>query len=359
MIGFSQFLSLILIFVILVSLTSFLVLYFTGYFNTITSAYNSNVGDVISSCMKIESAKNNKIYLKNCGSGVIKKDKLNIMIDNDLFNFSMNKDNVEKSEIAEITIKDSWKLSLGNHKIAIFSPGGKVERYVKASLPDSAVLILDFDEGSGNYTYDKSPYGNNGTLYSGASICSNPPILGCPKWTQGKSGSALEFDGSNDFVSVSHDKSINITGGYTIELWVKRNVKTGYQYFVQKEENCNGYGIAIDDSLRAFIYFGNGTDCGGFWLRTTSSYTPSTDQFYHLMGTHTSGEQKIYVNGNQVSIVSGGNYVGNPLSTSTPLNIGRHATSGFYFNGTIDSVRIYNKALTPDGIISFTLGELT
>ena len=330
-----------------------------GYFDTITSAYNSNVGDVISSCMKIESAKSNKIYLKNCGSGVIKKDKLNIMIDNESFNFSMNKDNVGKDETAEISINGSWRLGPGNHKVSIFSTGGKVERYVKASLPDSAVLVLDFDEGSGSYTYDKSPYGNNGTLYSGASICSNPPTSGCPKWTQGKYGSALEFDGSNDYVSVPHDKSINITGDYAVELWVKRNTKAGYQYFIYKEENCNGYGIAIDASLRVFSYFGNGIDCGGFWLRTTSSYTLSTDQFYHLVGTHTSGEQKIYVNDNQVSIVSGGNYIGNPLSTSTPLNIGRHATSGYYFNGTIDSVRIFNKALKPDEIISFTLIELT
>ncbi len=358
--GAVDLITLIIVACMVVSIGLMLWFYLNSYYSQVSQTGEARTQrslETLSSCMRIEEATQNKFFIRNCGQGVITNDTLNVYVDGEITNFDLAPTSIDAGKTGTLSIQGVWSMSIGQHYLRITNPNFETSAMFDAELPDSCVTVLDleFDEGSGTTAKDSSPYGNDGTLYSGTSICSNPPTSGCPKWTQGIYGSALEFDGINDFVSVSNDKSINIAGDYTIELWVKRNMKTGYQYLVYKEENCNGYGIAIDDSSRVLIYFGNGTNCGGFWLRTTSSYTPSTGQFYHLMGTHTSGKQKIYVNGNETSLVSGGNYVGNPLSTSTPLNIGRHATSGYYFNGTIDSVRICSQSLTPDQTLNFRI----
>ena len=83
------------------------------------------------------------------------------------------------------------------------------------------VLYLPFDEGTGTIAYDLSGYGNNGTLYSSTTICSNPPTSGCPTWTDGKVGKALSFDGVDDNLIIPHSTTLNVTSTITIMAWIK------------------------------------------------------------------------------------------------------------------------------------------
>jgi|GEM_PF-2512163 len=72
---------------------------------------------------------------------------------------------------------------------------------------DDLVLRLDMNENDGNTVYDSSGYGNNGTIHGAT-------------WTTGKFGSALSFDGENDYVDCGNDSSLDITDAITIEAWV-------------------------------------------------------------------------------------------------------------------------------------------
>ena len=75
-------------------------------------------------------------------------------------------------------------------------------------LPANLVLGLGLDEGSGTRLSDRSGSGNTGTI-SGAT------------WTtQGKFGSALSFDGVNDWVTVADANSLDLTTAMTLEAWV-------------------------------------------------------------------------------------------------------------------------------------------
>ena len=75
-------------------------------------------------------------------------------------------------------------------------------------LPANLVLGLGLDEGSGTLLSDRSGSGNTGTI-SGAT------------WTaQGKFGSALSFDGVNDWVTVADANSLDLTTAMTLEAWV-------------------------------------------------------------------------------------------------------------------------------------------
>ncbi|NUM52000.1 MAG: LamG domain-containing protein, partial [Flavobacteriales bacterium] len=71
--------------------------------------------------------------------------------------------------------------------------------------------------------------------------------------------------------------------------------------------------------------------------------------WYHVAGTYNkaTGEQKLYVNGQLVNtrIHPAGNTVV-PLTWYSDMRIGHSMNGNSYFNGKIDDVRLYNKALT-------------
>nr|NIP25721.1 LamG domain-containing protein [Phycisphaerae bacterium]NIP53544.1 LamG domain-containing protein [Phycisphaerae bacterium]NIS54453.1 LamG domain-containing protein [Phycisphaerae bacterium]NIU12093.1 LamG domain-containing protein [Phycisphaerae bacterium]NIU57766.1 hypothetical protein [Phycisphaerae bacterium] len=70
------------------------------------------------------------------------------------------------------------------------------------------------------------PGTNNGIIYGAA-------------WTTGKINGALSFDGSNDYVFVPHDTTLNITGDITISVWLYLNESPQTEAIVTK---CVGSG---------------------------------------------------------------------------------------------------------------------
>jgi PKD repeat protein len=67
----------------------------------------------------------------------------------------------------------------------------------------------------------------------------------------------------------------------------------------------------------------------------------------HLATTYDGATLRLYVNGVQVSSVA---QTGNILTSTNPLEIGGDSIYGQFFRGTIDEVRVYNRALSPSQI---------
>jgi len=82
-----------------------------------------------------------------------------------------------------------------------------------------------------------------------------------------------------------------------------------------------------------------------------TSLEPNT--WYHLIGNFNGTNTAIYVNN---ILRDTKNMVGNIGDNTKSVTIGgSFGSSSRYFNGVIDSVRIYNKALTPDETIKFRI----
>src|ERR1700729_3106318 len=78
-----------------------------------------------------------------------------------------------------------------------------------AAASSGLVAAYGFDEGSGTTVTDASGNGNNGTI-SGAT------------WsTAGKYGDALSFNGTSSLVTIPNSASLQLSGGMTLEAWVK------------------------------------------------------------------------------------------------------------------------------------------
>ena len=90
--------------------------------------------------------------------------------------------------------------------------------------PNDVVLALSFDDGQGGTAKDSSDKGNDGELVG-------------PKWVNdGKFGSALAFDGSDDFVEVRDHDSLNFEEAFTVMLWINFESIAGEHNLIQKLE---------------------------------------------------------------------------------------------------------------------------
>jgi len=203
---------------------------------------------------------------------------------------------------------------------------------------ESCVLRLPFDENFGSKAYDLSRYRNNGSLLNG------------PTWVDGRHGKALSFDGSNDYVKVSDSTSLDTTTSeVTVEAWVK----PGRTY--QSEPEVWYYIV-----FRAGIQFELGyqgwsdgvsfkpTNSGGTSFEVVKAMTLKSGQWYHLAGVvGPNGFVGLYING--VLEASRNDFTGT-LRSGGDLGIGANSSGSNNFNGVIDEVQVYNRALIAEEI---------
>ena len=194
------------------------------------------------------------------------------------------------------------------------------------------VAAYAFNEGSGSTLADASGQGNTGTI-SGAT------------WTaSGRFGGALSFNGTSSWVTVNDATSLRLTSGVTLEAWVRPIAPSGWQAAIIKEQIGDlSYGLYVNtgqDQASGTVNI-NGND--------TAVYPASEDaqmpqnRWTHLATTFNGSVLRLYANGVEVNNIpsSGQLTVG-----SGPLRIGGDAVWGEYFNGSIDEVRVYNRALS-------------
>ncbi|GIW65231.1 MAG: hypothetical protein KatS3mg093_210 [Candidatus Parcubacteria bacterium] len=208
------------------------------------------------------------------------------------------------------------------------------------------VLYLPFNEGTGTIAYDYSGYNNNGILYSGSSVCSDPPTTGCPQWVSGKVGKALNFDGVDDYIWLGDPESLKVYK-FTLTGWLKTIAGTSFQQIYRWRR----YGIAIGAPVIGGI---SGRGGVGFYNSAAMFYKVETKtgindgNSHFLVGTYDKSALKIYLDGNlnnQLSIPAEIYYAPGGAA------IGRDGDySIYYFNGLIDEVRVYNRALSDQEI---------
>jgi hypothetical protein len=205
----------------------------------------------------------------------------------------------------------------------------------KAADPD-LVGCWRFDEGSGTTAFDSSGNGNDGT------------VVGDALWVSGKFGGALEFNGSNTSV-VAPFIPLD-SRSFTITMWVNPVLYTSEQVVFSQTESRT-----TNVSMHYRIYGpGSGRVRMGFYsndLDTTTTF--DENNWYHITFWYDFENQnrRIYVNGVQEAEASATPYLG----ASGDTVIGSWGTDQ-WFQGIIDDVRIYSRALTDAEILGVMSG---
>ena len=216
------------------------------------------------------------------------------------------------------------------------------------SIDDTLFGWLKFDETTDDTAYD-SINNNNGTL-------NNFPTDDS-QWVTGKINGALDFDGINDYVKLDHAVDALKAGPVTISAWIKADdVAAGLHPIVSTYyyDNPNHYGYFLFLSGDAPFFYLAGSE-------VQSGVSINTSDWYHLAGTYDGSNLKIYVNGgepetNPQSGLTGyyepydDTYIGYEDDIDAPL--------GVYFDGKIDDVRVYRRALSMFEIWDAMSGDL-
>ena len=211
-----------------------------------------------------------------------------------------------------------------------------------------------FDECQGSTANDASGNGNNGTITIGATgtqdgigTCTDGDSTNA--WYNGRAGkynSAMNFDGTDDYVDAGNDSSLDITEEITIEAWVNITNTTGNTWNTILNNGgawSDGYFLSINDSRQVGVNLEDAVSIYG----TYTSETLDLSTYYHLVTTYKNGELYIYINGIIAKSLTPTGTIG---AGGGSLIIGRTGGGNFPFNGLIDEVKIYNYALTAEQI---------
>ncbi len=194
--------------------------------------------------------------------------------------------------------------------------------------PSGLVGWWRFDEGSGTLAGDSSGNGNTGTIF------------GC-SWVSGKYGDALSFDGLTSYVDGGNNLVFN-SNTFSIALWFKTTtVAPSFQSIFTKSGVASDFDLQIEGSTLKF-YISQSTN-----LAISYSTPIVINTWYHVVisdGGTGANNLKMYVNGVEVASESP---TGSRATNSNNVQIGKSAVwGGRYFNGVIDEVRFFNRALS-------------
>jgi hypothetical protein len=204
----------------------------------------------------------------------------------------------------------------------------------QATIP-GLLAAYSFNEGGGTTVGDSSGNGNTGTILNA-------------NWTSsGKYGNALSFDGSTSYVDMGNPTALQLTGSMTLSAWVfptgnspddgqiiaKDSGSDGWQLKTTPDSGVPTFGIAISN--------------GATHIQRYSKTVPSLNTWYFVAGVFNAATQTldIYVNGVLDNGVLSGVVPASQHNSTVNVNVGRR-TGGYWFQGTVDEVRVYNSAIS-------------
>jgi len=168
-------------------------------------------------------------------------------------------------------------------------------------------------------------------------------------WTTGMFGNGLSFDGVSNLVNVTSSSSLQFSSSFSLEAWITTSSTASWEEVISKQWAVGDYQLEIaSGKTRVSSYDLSPQYC--------DSLTSVNDgKFHHIVGVYSGSLYLLYVDGKLDNSCS----VSGTRQTNTQiLNIGGRS-DGTYFNGTIDEVQIWNKALTASEINELYQSKVT
>ena len=198
-----------------------------------------------------------------------------------------------------------------------------------------------------NKSLDRSGQGNDGTLV-GMSTTTSP--------TPGKIGSALKFDGSDDYISVNNTSSLQpLTGNWAVSFWIYR-LGTGLSDYPQvvgsrpwTTSTDKGWAVSYSTaSSKIGAHYADGSIGFDVTATQSTSVVPlRTWQHWVVVFDRTNGKLNYYLNG-QFDVQQSPTFPSGTINQTDNLYMGREigGANARRLNATIDDVRVYNRALS-------------
>jgi competence protein ComGC len=235
--------------------------------------------------------------------------------------------------------------------VRIYRRALSADEIVSLCWEQPLVAHWKLDETSGTTASDSSDNGNHGTL-----VNMNP----ASDWVSGRVGGALDFDGWNDYVQVPDSPSFHIADGISILAWINPEDNREWRTIASKLAHvpyCRTdlYWFLHDRKIGASL----AGPCG-IWGLWRPNVHISTDEWTHVALTYDGFSMIMYKDGDdRASAWASGSLMLAEGSSTESFYLGRNTEWGEYFDGKIDDVRLYRRALSEDQVETiYNGGEL-
>ncbi len=201
------------------------------------------------------------------------------------------------------------------------------------------------DDGAGSTAIDSSGNGNDAVLN------------GTFQWVQGQLGGGLHLDGTTAYGEVAADSSmivLNQEGGFAFMAWLKTDALDGATQYAFQQGDLNGTGrswLYINASDSICTYVGGGTTDSGFVVESETWYHAgfvvteegATDSIQTYVNSEPQG-----TGSRGMESCEGGFFIGTHKNLAT----------GTRWTGTLDDLRLYNRALDQEDLQAAMMGIL-
>jgi len=215
---------------------------------------------------------------------------------------------------------------------------------VDGPIADAATVAKD---NSGNT-------GNDGTYSGGITTMAAAPAV-----PVGNLRSYALTQSNRNYINVPDSPSLSLTGSFTVAAWIRPTLDSSVQEGIFEKYDdpsggANGYSFRLDSNEN--LSFAVGGAAGGLVGISTAPRAIPLNAWTHVAGVYSTvgGTLTNYVNAAADPTTASG--VGAPTDGASALQIGKDYGSNA-FNGNLDELRIYNRALTQPEIAILKNGQ--
>lgn len=183
-------------------------------------------------------------------------------------------------------------------------------------------------------------------------------VNGSGGYIQGVKGAALDLTGGSYLKITNPNAILAGNGEITISFWSRKRTAGSFGYIFHQYDNAAQLSFGKGSRLNTFILPGS-HGMVGVDFRTTDSYT-QTRSFYdngaldllwhHYAFSYSAAEGKAYLYYDGKKIGEKSNITGSLVSSTVELFLGAKNDGTEVFDGYIDELKIYDRALTRDEI---------
>lgn len=213
--------------------------------------------------------------------------------------------------------------------------------------PDPADYLVGYwklDESSGGIASDDSGNGYSGTLFG------DPVWMPAGGWIDG----AIDLDGAGDYIRIEDEAPFDITDVITVSAWIKvTSFDNDWAGVVTKGDSAWRLARSYGGSNMEFSCTGISNNQYGY---ISGNINVDDGAWHHVAGVYDGSRIYLYIDGVEDA--------SEPATGSIDLNnykvfIGENGqATGRTWNGYIDDVRVYHRALTAPDILSIYQGNL-
>jgi len=230
----------------------------------------------------------------------------------------------------------------GSNRVQGLSVDMGAYEFSDGALSDGLVLHYTFASDDGSVVLDQS--GNSHTA----------TVFGATYDIRGKPGGSYDFNGAGDYLQTPDAPDLRITGDVTVAAWIRpesfaingvspygnHNLIIGKNVSTVPSE----YDMTICESR---ILFTRGNNASYDFIQGVTVL--ESNRWYHVVGVAEGSMARVYIDG---QLDGTGTLSVAAAAHSDPIRIGRKGSGGdgLYFDGLIDDVRVYSRALASNDV---------